>query len=179
MDTSSAAALLVTLGDTAPDIADGAFIAPGVVIAGDVRIDDTASVWYTTVVRGDVESVAIGEGSNLQDGTVVHADPGFPASIGRGVSVGHRAVIHGCTIGDDVLVGMGAVVLNGARIGSGSLIAAGAVVLGGTEIPAGSLVAGVPGKVRRETTAEEREMILANARIYRELAERHRAALGG
>jgi carbonic anhydrase/acetyltransferase-like protein (isoleucine patch superfamily) len=179
VDSHLAPALVLPLGADAPRIAPGAFIAPTAVVAGDVRIDDEASVWYTTVVRADVEAVVIGEGSNLQDGTVVHADPGYPATVGRGVSVGHRAVLHGCTIGDDVLVGMGAVVLNGASVGSGSLVAAGAVVLGGTEVPPGSLVAGVPGKVRRETTADEREMILGNARIYRELAERHRRAVTG
>jgi carbonic anhydrase/acetyltransferase-like protein (isoleucine patch superfamily) len=167
---------LITVDGHAPQIDPAAWVAPGAVVAGRVTIGPESGVWYTTVVRADMEAVTVGAGSNLQDGTVVHADPGFPAVIGDGVSVGHRAVLHGCTVEDDCLIGMGAVVLNGARIGRGSLIAAGAVVSQGTEIPPGSLVAGVPGKIRRELTEEQIEANRVNAAAYRHLLGVHRDA---
>ena len=158
-----------------PRVAAEAWVAPGAVLAGAVTIGPQASVWYAVVIRADTETVDIGARTNVQDGTVIHADPGFPARLGEGVSIGHRAVLHGCTVDDDVLIGMGAVVMNGARIGSGSLVAAGAVVLEGTEIPPGSLVAGVPAKVRRPLTEEEGARIGRNAQTYCELARTHAA----
>ena len=130
------------------------------------------------MLRGDCESISVGEGSNIQDNSTVHADPGFPAVVGAGVTVGHNAVLHGCVIEDDVLVGMGATVLNGARIGTGSLVAAAALVPQGMQVPPHSLVAGVPAKVRRELTADERAMVRLNAEHYVALAEVHRAAFG-
>jgi len=167
---------LVTIRGKTPVVADSAFIASGTFLLGDVTVAEQASIWYTTVVRGDSDSIRIGERTNLQDGTVVHADPGYPVSVGAGVSVGHRAVLHGCTIDDDVLIGMGATVLNGARIGTGSLIAAGAVILEGTEIPPRSLVAGIPGKVRRQLDDGELDRIRLNAEVYLSLAAAHRDA---
>ena len=167
---------LITVNGHTPDIADGAWIAPGAVVVGRVTIGTDTGVWYTAVLRADTESVTVGEGTSVQDGTVVHADPGFPASIGSGVTVGHRAVVHGCTVEDDCLIGMGAVILNGATIGRGSIVAAGAVVSQGVTIPPGSLVAGVPGKVRRETTEDERSMIEVSAAAYRHLLGVHRDA---
>jgi carbonic anhydrase/acetyltransferase-like protein (isoleucine patch superfamily) len=164
-----------TLGDRAPQIAESAWVAPGATVVGAVTLGDGASVWYGSVLRADSEPISVGRGSNVQDLSVMHADPGFPCTVGAGVSVGHRAVLHGCTVEDDVLVGMGAVVLNGARIGAGSLVAAGAVVLGGTEVPPGSLVAGVPAKVRRTLTDEEVAEIHRNASHYVELTATHRA----
>lgn len=134
-----------------------------------------SSIWFHAVLRADQERITVGERSNVQDAVVMHADPGLPLTVGDGVSVGHGAVLHGCDIGDDVLVGMRATVLNGARVGPGSLIAAGAVVLEGTEIPPGSLVAGVPARVRRETTREERAAIVRNASDYQQLASRYEA----
>jgi carbonic anhydrase/acetyltransferase-like protein (isoleucine patch superfamily) len=160
-----------------PTVADDAWVAPGAVLAGAVTVGPQASVWYTAVIRADTETITIGAGTNIQDGTVIHADPGFPTRVGAGVVVGHRVVLHGCTIDDDVLIGMGSVVMNGARIGTGSLVAAGAVVLEGTEIPPGSLVAGVPAKVRRPLTEEERAHIGSGAQAYRELARTHAAAM--
>ncbi|MER7113430.1 gamma carbonic anhydrase family protein [Saccharomonospora azurea] len=159
-----------------PSVDAGAWIAPTAVLAGAVSVAADASVWYTAVLRGDMDSITIGEGSNLQDGTIVHADPGFPVTVGSGVSVGHRAVLHGCDIGDDCLIGMSATILNGATIGAGTLVAAGAVVLEGTEIPPGSLVAGVPAKVRRSVTPDEQAAIRANADGYRALARTHAEA---
>ncbi|MHA6628546.1 gamma carbonic anhydrase family protein [Pseudonocardia sichuanensis] len=166
----------VEIADARPQVHADAWVAPTVVLAGRVSIAAQAGVWYASVLRADLDTVTVGARSNIQDGCVVHADPGFPVTVGAGVSVGHRAVLHGCTIEDDVLVGMGAVVLNGARIGAGSLIAAGAVVLEGTEVPPGSLVAGVPGKVRRELGEQERANILRNAESYVALAATHAAA---
>jgi carbonic anhydrase/acetyltransferase-like protein (isoleucine patch superfamily) len=168
--------LIVEYGDRRPEIDATAWVAPGSTIIGSVRMAPRASVWYGSVLRGDMEGISIGAGSNIQDGCVVHADPGFPTAVGSGVSVGHRVVLHGCTIGDDVLIGMGAVVLNGARIGSGSLVAAGAVVLEGVVIPPGSLVAGLPARVRRELSEEEQADIVRNADGYAARARSHAAA---
>jgi carbonic anhydrase/acetyltransferase-like protein (isoleucine patch superfamily) len=168
--------LVVPIDGRAPAVSEEAWVAPTAVLVGAVELGPQASIWYGTVVRADTETITIGRRTNLQDGVVVHADPGVPVTVGAGVSVGHRAVLHGCTIGDDVLVGMGAVVLNGARVGAGTLIAAGSVVLEGAEIPPGSLVAGLPGKVRRELTDDERAAILRNAANYCALARVHAGA---
>jgi carbonic anhydrase/acetyltransferase-like protein (isoleucine patch superfamily) len=131
-----------------------------------VTLGPGASVWYNAVLRADGDTITVGANSNLQDNVSVHVDAGTPVVIGENVSVGHNAVVHGCTIGDGSLIGMGAVVLNGARIGKGCLVAGGAVVLEGAEIPDGSLVAGVPAKVRRELDDEERAGLLRNAEHY-------------
>lgn len=168
---------VAALGERRPRIADDAFLAAGCAVVGDAEIGPRAGIWYGTVVRADAESITVGAATNLQDGCVLHADPGAPVRVGERVSVGHRAVVHGCTVADDVLVGMGATILNGARIGSWSLVAAGAVVLGGTEVPEGSLVAGVPAKVVRTLREEERAAIAVNAQVYLRLADEHRATV--
>lgn len=170
---TAAAPLLLPFDGREPRLEPDAWAAPGTTLIGAVLLRAGASVWYGSVLRGDGDSIEIGEGSNIQDGCVVHADPGLPVTVGRGVSVGHRAVVHGCTVEDEVLVGMGAIVLNGARIGRGSLIAAGAVVLEGTEIPPGSLVAGVPAKVRRELSEQELDRVRHNAVHYEDLRKAH------
>jgi carbonic anhydrase/acetyltransferase-like protein (isoleucine patch superfamily) len=167
---------MTTVGGVGPQIAPGAWLAAGAHVIADVRLAGGVSVWYAAVLRGDMDSITIGENSNIQDGCVAYTDPGFPVVVGTNVSVGHRAVLHGCTVEDDALIGMGAVVLNGAVVGSGSLVAAGAVVLEGSVIPPNSLVAGVPGKVRRETTEAERQHIRANAEAYTRLRDAHAAA---
>ncbi len=168
--------MIVPLGDRAPRLAASAWVAPSADVVGNVELHDDASVWYTAVLRADYDPIVLGARSNLQDGVVVHTDVGRPARIGSGVSVGHRAVLHGCTVGDDCLIGMGAVVLNGAVIGEGSLVAAGAVVQEGMQVPPRSLVAGVPGKVRRELTEDDVARIRRNADVYVELAALHRDA---
>lgn len=168
--------MIIPLGDRLPHVDESAFVAPSAHLVGDVELRAGSSVWYTAVLRAEFEPIVLGERSNLQDGVVVHTDSGKPARIGKGVSVGHRAVLHGCTIEDDCLVGMGSVVLNGAVIGKGSLVAAGAVVQEGAVIPPRSLVAGVPGKVRRELTDEEVDKIRDNAEVYVDLAKLHREA---
>lgn len=166
----------ITLDGQSPVVHETAWTAPGVVLVADVELGEEVSVWYGAVLRADCDAIRIGARSNLQDNVVVHTDAGFPVHVGTGVSVGHGAVLHGCTVEDDVLVGMGATILNGARIGAGSLIAAGALVPENADISPGSLVAGVPGKVRRELREEEVEHIRANGRMYLDLARRHSAA---
>lgn len=170
------AASVLSLGELRPHLSAGAFVAAGARIVGDVRLGEGASVWYNAVLRGDSASITIGAGSNLQDNVSVHVDAGHPVVLGENVSVGHNAVVHGCTIGDASLIGMGSVVLSGAEIGEGCLVAAGAVVLQGTVVPAGSLVAGVPAKVRRPLTDEERAGIVRNAEIYLQHRETHEDA---
>jgi carbonic anhydrase/acetyltransferase-like protein (isoleucine patch superfamily) len=147
-----------------------AFIAPGAVVVGDVTLGARASVWFNTVVRGDTAPVIIGEGSNVQDNSVVHVDAGQPAVIGAGVTVGHRAIVHGCVIGDGCLIGMGAVILSGARLGEGSLIGAGGLVLEGQNVPPGSLVLGAPGKVVGPVSDAQREGMRDGAAHYVALA---------
>lgn len=173
-DTEQTGARIASLGGHTPEIAADAFVAPGATVIGRVHIGARSSVWYGTVLRGDVADISIGEDTNIQDGCVGHADEGYPLEIGDRVTVGHRVVIHGCRIADDVLVGMGAVLMNGVTVGSGSLIAAGAVVTQDAEIPPGSLVAGVPAKVRRQVGDAERGLITVGAQHYVELAARHR-----
>lgn len=169
---------MITIEGRSPDVHPDAWVAPGAVVAGAVSIGAESGVWYTCVVRADLAPITIGARTNVQDGTVLHADPGFPATIGDGVTIGHRAVLHGCTLEDDVLVGMGAVIMNGVHIGAGSLIAAGAVLTQGTRVPPGSLVAGLPGKVRRELSDDERNSIPLNAAAYVHLLGLHRDANG-
>lgn len=166
MTVDVSAHIIELAGIPAPSVSEKAFVAAGAVIVGDVRLEPGSSVWYNAVLRAEAEPIMIGENSNLQDTVVCHVDRGFPLTVGRGVSVGHAAVLHGCTIGDHSLIGMGARVLNGADIGSGSLVAAGAVVLEGTVVPPGSLVAGVPAKVRRELTEDEQVGLRNNASAY-------------
>lgn len=176
MAADPSARIIALAGIPSPVIADSAFVAPGAVIVGDVRLEAGSSVWYNAVLRAEAEPIVLGADSNLQDTVVCHVDAGYPLTVGRGVSVGHGAVLHGCTVEDDCLIGMGATVLNGAVIGTGSLVAAGAVVLEGTVVPAGSLVAGVPGKVRRELTDAERDGIRRNAAAYLAHVDGHTAA---
>ena len=169
-------ALVLPFHGTSPTIDESAWLAPTAAVIGNATIEAAATLFYGAVVRADMDAIRLGRGSNLQDNVVVHTDFGFPTRIGAGVSVGHAAVVHGCTVEDNCLIGMNATVLNGAVIGTGSLVAAGSVVLEGTRIPPHSLVAGVPGKVRRELTEEEYAKVLRNAEHYRALAAQHRAA---
>ncbi|QIG40535.1 gamma carbonic anhydrase family protein [Microbacterium sp. 4R-513] len=174
--TIDADASVLVLAGRSPSIDASAFVAAGARVIGDVALGEGASVWYNAVLRADSDAIRVGAGSNLQDNVSVHVDAGHPTVIGENVSVGHNAVVHGCTIGDGSLIGMGSVVLSGAVIGDGCLVAGGAVVLEGTVIPPGSLVAGVPAKVRRELTDEERAGILRNAETYRAHLSTHAGA---
>ncbi|MFO0907533.1 MAG: gamma carbonic anhydrase family protein [Isosphaeraceae bacterium] len=158
-----------------PQIDPTAWIASNAVVLGNVILEPDASLWYGCVARGDTERIAVGAESNIQDLTMLHADPGFPCRVGRRVSVGHRVILHGCEIEDDALIGMGAILLNGARVGRGSLIGAGALLTEGFEVPPGSLVLGVPGRVIRPLDDEARKRMEHTWRHYVALARRHRA----
>jgi carbonic anhydrase/acetyltransferase-like protein (isoleucine patch superfamily) len=167
--------LIVTISGHAPQLHSQSWVAPNASLIGQVSLAAQASVWYSATLRAEVEPIEIGYGSNIQDGVTIHVDAGFPARVGSGVSVGHNAVLHGCTVEDDALIGMGAVVLNGAVIGAGSLVAAGAVVPQGAVIPPRSLVAGVPGRVRRELRDDEVAANRLNAQAYQHLIDVHRS----
>jgi carbonic anhydrase/acetyltransferase-like protein (isoleucine patch superfamily) len=150
------------------------FIAPSAAIMGDVTIGAESSVWFQSVLRGDVEAIRVGRRTNIQDGCILHADEGFPCTLGDGVTLGHGAIVHGATIEDDVLIGMRAVVMNGARIGRGSIVAVGSVVLEGMEVPPGSIVMGMPGKIRAAADDRHLERIRHAADHYVENARRFR-----
>ena len=153
------------------------FIAPDAAVLGDVTIGKESSIWYHAVVRGDMAPISIGEQTNIQDLSVLHVDVDLPCIIGNRVGVGHRAILHGCTVEDDCLIGMGAVLLNGVRVGAGSVIGAGALLTENTVVPAGSLVFGVPAKVVRSVDDELRVRVGETARHYLELARQHRDGL--
>lgn len=167
--------MVIDLEGRVPHVHHTAWVAPSAIVAGDVHLGPEASVWYGVVVRADTETIRIGAGSNVQDGSVLHADPGSPLTLGRDVVVGHRVVLHGCTIEDETLIGIGAIVMNGAVIGSGSLVGAGALIPEGVLVPPRSLVLGAPGRVRRQTTDEEVERIRRNALHYRAMRLTHAA----
>ena len=170
---------LYALGELVPQTpGPGRFwIAPGAHVIGDVRLGQDVGIWFGAVLRGDKEPLSIGDGSNIQEHVVIHADPGFPVRIGAGVTVGHRAIVHGCTIGDGSLIGMGATVLNGAKIGKGCLIGACALVTEGKEIPDHSLVMGSPGKVVRRLDEAALEALRDSARRYQDNMRRFRDGL--
>ena len=158
-----------------PAVAPTAFVHPRASVCGLVQLADGVSVWAGAVLRGDTAAITIGSGTNIQDLTMVHVDAGVPTTVGAGVTVGHRAILHGCRIEDGVLIGMGAILLNRCHIGRGSIIGAGALVPEGMVVPPDSLVLGVPGRVVRPTTDEERARIARSAPHYQRLAEAHRS----
>ena len=137
-------------------------------IIGDVTLEKNTSIWFNVTIRGDVENIYVGEGSNVQDGSVLHTDPGFPVKIGKDVTIGHLVMLHGCTIGDNSLIGIGAVILNGAKIGKNCIIGANALVTENKEIPENSLVIGSPGKIIRQVTKAEKKAVFDNAKRYQD-----------
>ena len=161
------------LGDLRVETHPQSWVAPTATLIGKVRLQAGANVWFGAVLRGDNELIDIGENSNVQDGTVMHTDMGWPLTLGKGVTVGHNAMLHGCTVGDYSLVGIGAVILNGARIGKHCIIGANALVPEGREIPDGSLVVGSPGKVVRELTPAQQQLLEASAAHYVHNAQRY------
>lgn len=167
------------LGDVKPDLpAEGAYwIADNATVIGNVRLKENASVWYNCVVRGDNDLISIGENTNIQDGSVLHTDEGFPMTIGRDVTVGHMVMLHGCTIGDETLIGIGSTIMNGAKIGKNCIIGAHALIPEGKEIPDNSLVMGAPGKVVKELSEPHAEMIRHSALHYVENWKRHSAQM--
>jgi carbonic anhydrase/acetyltransferase-like protein (isoleucine patch superfamily) len=160
-------------GDEVPEIHEDVYVAESANVIGQVTLKRNASVWYQAVLRGDTERLEVQEGSNIQDGAVLHADPGFPLKIGKGVTVGHQAMLHGCTVGDGSLIGIQAVVLNGAVIGRNCLVGAGAVVKEGASFPDNSLIVGAPARVIRELSPEAVEGLKENAAGYVERGKRH------
>ena len=165
------------LGEHEPQVADSAWVADSADVIGRVRLEDDVSVWFNAVLRGDSEHLHIGRGTNIQDGSVLHADHGFPLVLGEGVTVGHKVMLHGCTVGDHSLIGIGAVILNGAKIGRHCVVGAGALVTEGKEFPEGSLIIGSPAKAVRQLTPEQIEGLHASARHYVGNAKRYAADL--
>ncbi len=158
-----------------PAIHPSAFIASTAAVMGDVSLGEEASIWYNAVVRGDMAPIVIGARSNIQDGTIVHVDAGVPCTVGERVGVGHRVILHGCTVGDDCLVAMGSVLLNRVTIGAGSVVAAGAVLPEGMQVQPGSLVMGVPGRIVRQVDSALAERVAATWKHYVKEARAHRA----
>ncbi len=169
--------MIYALGDLTPEIDATAWVAPDANLIGRVRLAAAASVWFTATLRGDNEWIEIGAGSNVQEGSTLHTDIGYPLRVGRDCTIGHNVILHGCTIGDQSLIGMGAVILNGARIGRNCLIGAGALITEGKEIPDGSLVMGSPGKVVRALDEAAIQRLQASARHYQDNARRYRDGL--
>lgn len=159
------------------DIHPTAFVHPAAHVIGNVTLGARVSVWPTAVLRGDSDAITGGEDSNIQDGTIVHVDPGVPCTIGARVAIGHRAIVHGATVDDDCLIGMGAILLNRVHVGTGSIVGAGAVCREGMDIPPGSLVVGVPGRIVRQVTEAERERIRHTVDAYLGLQNVHRTGL--
>ena len=165
------------LDGVAPSMADTAWVADSAQVIGNVVLGDQASVWFGCVVRGDMECITIGAGSNIQDTSVLHADAGQPLVIGERVTVGHQAVLHGCSVGDESLIGIGAIVLNGAKIGKNCLVGAGALVTEGKEFPDGSMIIGAPARLVRQLTPEQMDSLRLSAQHYIENAQRFRSGL--
>jgi len=165
------------LDEYIPQITDTAWVADNAQVMGEVVMEAHSSVWFSSVVRGDSAKITIGEGSNVQDGSVLHADIGLPLTIGKHVTVGHMVQLHGCSIGDETLIGIGAIVLNGAKIGKNCLVGAGSLVTEGKEFPDGSMILGSPAKVVRTLTPEQIEGLRRSAQHYIENADRFKAGL--
>lgn len=171
--------MIIDLGDKKLKTeGDDFYIAPNAVVIGDVQLSKDASVWFNATLRGDNEPIVVGEGSNIQDGSVIHTDPGYKCLIGKNVTVGHMVMLHGCEIGDGSLIGIGSVVLNGAKIGKNCIIGAKALITEGMEVPDGSMVLGIPAKIKKELTLEEQSIPSLNAHHYIENYKRYKAQLG-
>ena len=168
--------MIYDLGDRKPR-SRALFVAPDAAVIGDVELGEDSSVWYGAVLRGDTEPIRIGARSNIQDGTVVHTDEGFPTAVAEDVTVGHNVVLHGCTIGPGCTIGMGAILLNGSRVGANSLVAAGALLPEGREYPSDSLIMGVPARAVRELTGDERARVAEGSEVYQQRAREHRDLL--
>jgi carbonic anhydrase/acetyltransferase-like protein (isoleucine patch superfamily) len=168
---------LLPHGDAYPEVAPSAWVAPGAYVIGDVHLGEQSSIWYGAVLRGDTEPIRVGARTNIQDGCILHADPGYPAIVGEDCVVGHNAIVHGCEIESGCLIGMGATILNGARIGESSIVAAGALVPEGREYPAGSLIVGIPAKPVKDVSDEQTQDIARGVRECVERAAAHSASL--
>lgn len=167
--------LLHTYKGIAPKVADGVFIAPGARVVGRVTLHSDVSIWFNCVVRGDTDTVTIGENTNIQDGTIVHTEGGHPVEIGRNVTVGHGCILHACWVGDDSLIGMGSTVLTGAKLGARCVVGAGSLITEGKEFPDGSVIMGRPAKVIRQVEERDLELIRRGADHYRQYASEYAA----
>ena len=173
--------MIIDLGDKKLQTSDDNFwIAPNASVIGEVNLERDASIWFNAILRADNEPITIGEGSNVQDGAIIHTDPGYACNIGKKVTVGHMAMLHGCSIGDGSLIGIGSVVLNGAKIGKNCIIGSKALVTEGMEVPDGSMVLGIPGKIKKTLTEEEQSVVplgadhyIDNYKKYKQLAQYH------
>lgn len=170
---------LYSISDVSPELGPGAWVAPSADLIGDVRLGARASVWFKAVLRGDNTPLILGDETNFQDGAIGHSDPGFPLTIGTRVTVGHQAILHGCTVADDCLIGMGARILNGAMIASESIVGAGALITEGKRFEPGILIVGAPARVVRRVTDEERQLLRSSAAHYADKARRYAASLRG
>jgi carbonic anhydrase/acetyltransferase-like protein (isoleucine patch superfamily) len=169
--------MIYNLDDRRVQLSDHAYVAPNASLIGSVTVEDMASIWFNVIIRADNDLISIGAGSNIQDGSVLHVDPGFPLTVGSHVTVGHKVILHGCSIGDGSLIGMNAVVLNGARIGRGCLIGANTLITENMQIPDGSVVLGSPGKIVRTLDEATRQKLLESAQHYIENGRRYRQGL--
>ena len=161
------------LKDKKPQSSGENWVAPNATIIGDVTLEKNSSIWFNAVLRGDIENILIGEGSNVQDGSVLHTDPGYPLKVGKNVTIGHLVMLHGCTIGDNSLIGIGAVILNNAKVGNNCIIGAKTLIAENKEIPDDSLVVGSPGRVLRKVTEDEKKAVLENTKHYQDNWKRY------
>ena len=168
---------IYALGDIEPQLHDSVWVADSASVIGNVVMEEGSSVWFGAVIRGDNDLVTIGEGSNIQDGSVVHIDPGFPLLLERNVTIGHKVMLHGCTVGEQSLIGIGSTVLNGAKIGKYSIVGANSLIAEGKEFPDGVLILGSPGRVVRQLTEEEQAGLMRPAQHYQDNAVRYRENL--
>ena len=166
--------MIYDLEKNVPEISADSWVAPNAIIIGKVKLEKNSSIWFNAVLRGDIEKIVIGENSNIQDGSVLHTDPGYPLTVGKGVTVGHMVMLHGCEISDDTLVGIGSTILNKAKIGKNCIIGANTLVTENKTIPDSSLVLGSPGKVIRKVTDDEIKVIRENAKHYVKNSKRYK-----
>jgi carbonic anhydrase/acetyltransferase-like protein (isoleucine patch superfamily) len=166
--------MIYDLKKNVPEISSDSWVAPNAIIIGKVKLEKNSSIWFNAVLRGDIEKIVIGENSNIQDGSVLHTDPGCPLAVGKGVTVGHMVMLHGCEISDDTLIGIGSTILNKAKIGKNCIIGASTLVTENKVIPDNSLVLGSPGKVIRKVTDDEIKVICENAKHYVENSKRYK-----
>ena len=166
--------MIYDLEKNVPEISANSWVAPNAIIIGKVKLEKNSSIWFNAVLRGDIEKIVIGENSNIQDGSVLHTDPGYPLTVGKGVTVGHMVMLHGCEISDDTLIGIGSTILNKAKIGKNCIIGANTLVTENKVIPDNSLVLGSPGKVIRKVTDDEIKVICENAKHYVKNSKRYK-----
>tara|TARA_B100000700_G_scaffold20886_2_gene20331 strand:+ start:1064 stop:1567 length:504 start_codon:yes stop_codon:yes gene_type:complete len=166
--------MIYDLEKNVPDVHEDAWVAPNATVVGKVKLERNSSIWFNAVLRGDIEQITIGENSNIQDGSVLHTDPGYPLTVGKGVTVGHMVMLHGCKISDDTLIGIGSIILNNAKIGKNCIVGANTLITENKTIPDNSLVVGSPGRVLRNLTKEEIKAILENAKHYVNNSKRYK-----